>query len=75
MQRTGDYYLDDVCVELKRMENIDVFNNAVAWAYLSDIWDRMGRPQNIINNVYAVSPWFAAFKRKLAETNDMNSHT
>jgi len=58
-----DAPLKDACVEYKRMGNIDVFNNFVAWAYNVRVWRRMGCPKEITNGAYAVSPWVATLNR------------
>jgi len=63
MISTGNAVLDDIATEYKRMNNIDVFNNACACFFDLRTWVRMGKPQEVRNNMYAISPWFATLKR------------
>jgi len=65
MITTGDPVLDDISREYKRLGNIDTFNNACACFYDLRTWDRMGRPKRVINETYALSPWFATLKNRM----------
>lgn len=71
MISTGNPVLDDIATEYKRMEDIDTFNNACACFFDLRMWDRIGRPKRIINETYAVSPWFATLKRLQSSPNNL----
>jgi hypothetical protein len=78
MNPTGEPFLDDTMREFKRLGNIDVFNNAVAWAFDTSTWRDMMRhkhemlakqqlpPDIICDEIYATSP-LAAVMRKLTK--------
>jgi hypothetical protein len=68
--RTGDPLLDDAVLEYRRLGNIDVFNNAVAFYFMPGIWRAMGHPQAINDDTYVVSPLAAVMRKLTKESND-----
>lgn len=71
MVSTGNAVLDDICTEYKRLGNIDVLNNAWACFFELREWDRMGRPNEVVNSTYAVAPWVATLKRMAKDSDKM----
>ncbi len=69
MISTGDAPLNDACIEYKRMGNIDIFNNFWTCFYHPRMWEKIGKPQQITNDVYAQSPFFATLKRMQAKSS------
>lgn len=61
--QTGDAVLDTISFEFKCTENIDVFNNAFTWAFHQQTWDEIGRPREINDACFSVSPWMSVFLR------------
>ena len=71
---TGDPVLDAASEEYRRTGKIDVFNNMMTFAYDSATWREIGAPKEIVDGLYAVSP-FAAVVRRIGQELSNNSHS
>ncbi len=60
---TGDPVLDAASEEYRRTGNIDVFNNMMTFANDKTTWREIGQPKEIVDELYAVSPFAAVFRK------------